>query len=58
MANRDIVVIDLPAQLYRQRAADTEANSKILRDFLLRVNLDETGETKVTLTSKYLPNLE
>jgi two-component system, chemotaxis family, protein-glutamate methylesterase/glutaminase len=32
---------DLPAQLYRQRAADTEANSKILRDFLLRVNLDE-----------------
>jgi two-component system, chemotaxis family, protein-glutamate methylesterase/glutaminase len=32
---------DLPAQLYRQRAADTEANSKILRDFLLRVNLDD-----------------
>jgi two-component system chemotaxis response regulator CheB len=35
---------DLPAELYQQRAADTEANSKILRDFLLRVNLDDSDD--------------
>jgi hypothetical protein len=35
---------DLPAQLYRQRAADIEANSRILRDFMLRVNLDDNAD--------------
>jgi two-component system, chemotaxis family, protein-glutamate methylesterase/glutaminase len=32
---------DLSARLYEQRASDTEQNSKILRDFLLQVNVDE-----------------
>jgi two-component system, chemotaxis family, protein-glutamate methylesterase/glutaminase len=32
----------LPAQLYEERASNTEANSRILRDFLLRVNTAET----------------
>jgi len=34
---------ELPARLYQERASDTESNSKILRDFLLRVNLEEIG---------------
>jgi two-component system chemotaxis response regulator CheB len=34
---------EVPARLYQERAADTESNSKILRDFLLRVNLQENG---------------
>jgi two-component system chemotaxis response regulator CheB len=47
MAERsDRTRLELPAQLYRERAANTEANSRILRDFLLRVNVDSnTGET-------------
>jgi len=32
----------IPAQLYEERASNTEANSRILRDFLLRVNTAET----------------
>ncbi len=31
---------DLPARLYEERASNTESNSRILRDFLLRVNSD------------------
>jgi len=34
---------ELPARLYLERASNTESNSKILRDFLLRVNLVESG---------------
>jgi two-component system chemotaxis response regulator CheB len=34
----------LPAQLYEERASNTAANSKILRDFLLRVNTEEGPE--------------
>jgi two-component system, chemotaxis family, protein-glutamate methylesterase/glutaminase len=34
---------ELPARLYLERASNTESNSKILRDFLLRVNLEESG---------------
>jgi two-component system chemotaxis response regulator CheB len=34
---------ELPARLYQERASNTESNSKILRDFLLRVNLEESG---------------
>jgi two-component system chemotaxis response regulator CheB len=34
----------LPAQLYQERAANTEANSKILRDFLLHVNVEESDD--------------
>jgi two-component system, chemotaxis family, protein-glutamate methylesterase/glutaminase len=33
--------LDLPARLYEERASNTELNSKILREFLLRVNGDE-----------------
>jgi two-component system, chemotaxis family, protein-glutamate methylesterase/glutaminase len=32
----------IPAQLYQERASNTEANSRILRDFLLQVNTAET----------------
>ncbi len=32
----------IPAQLYQERASNTEANSRILREFLLRVNTAET----------------
>lgn len=32
----------LPARQFEDRATNTEANSKILRDFLLRVNTDES----------------
>lgn len=35
---------DLPAQLYLDRASNTEANSKILRDFLLQVNIEESND--------------
>jgi two-component system, chemotaxis family, protein-glutamate methylesterase/glutaminase len=34
---------EIPALLYQERASDTESNSRILRDFLLRVNLEESG---------------
>ena len=34
---------ELPARLYQERASNTESNSKILRDFLLRVNLEESS---------------
>jgi hypothetical protein len=34
---------ELPARLYQERASNTESNAKILRDFLLRVNLEESG---------------
>jgi hypothetical protein len=34
---------ELTARLYRERASNRESNSKILRDFLLRVNLEESG---------------
>jgi two-component system, chemotaxis family, protein-glutamate methylesterase/glutaminase len=37
---------ELPARLYQERASNTESNAKILRDFLLRVNLDESGITE------------
>jgi two-component system chemotaxis response regulator CheB len=33
----------LPARLYQERASNTESNAKILRDFLLRVNLEESA---------------
>jgi two-component system, chemotaxis family, protein-glutamate methylesterase/glutaminase len=35
---------DLPAQLYQERASDTEANSRVLRDFLLQVNVGDDPE--------------
>jgi two-component system, chemotaxis family, protein-glutamate methylesterase/glutaminase len=35
---------NLPAQLYRERASNTEANSRVLRDFLLRVNTVENSD--------------
>jgi two-component system chemotaxis response regulator CheB len=35
---------DKPDELYRERAADTEANSKILRDFLLQINVENDPE--------------
>lgn len=35
---------DLPAQLYEDRATNTEENAKVLRDFLLRVNVDEKDD--------------
>jgi two-component system, chemotaxis family, protein-glutamate methylesterase/glutaminase len=34
----------LPAQQFEERASNTEANSRILRDFLLRVNTEETND--------------
>jgi two-component system chemotaxis response regulator CheB len=34
---------EIPALLYQERASDTESNSRILRDFLLRVNLEGSG---------------
>ena len=34
----------LPARQFEDRATNTEANSKILRDFLLRVNTDESPD--------------
>ncbi len=34
----------LPAQQFEDRASDTEANSRILRDFLLRVNVERTDD--------------
>jgi len=34
----------LPARQFEDRAANTGANSKILRDFLLRVNTDESPD--------------
>jgi two-component system chemotaxis response regulator CheB len=34
---------ELPARLYQERASNTESNAKILRDFLLQVNLEESG---------------
>jgi two-component system chemotaxis response regulator CheB len=34
---------EFPALLYQERASNTESNSRILRDFLLRVNLEESG---------------
>ena len=34
---------ELPARLYQERASNTESNAKILRDFLLRVNLEESA---------------
>jgi two-component system chemotaxis response regulator CheB len=36
--------LDLTAQLYQERASDTEVNSKVLRDFLLRVNVGDDPE--------------
>jgi two-component system, chemotaxis family, protein-glutamate methylesterase/glutaminase len=37
---------ELPASLYQERASNTESNSKILRNFLLQVNLEESGITE------------
>jgi two-component system chemotaxis response regulator CheB len=34
----------LPARQFGDRATDTEANARILRDFLLRVNTDESSD--------------
>jgi two-component system, chemotaxis family, protein-glutamate methylesterase/glutaminase len=34
----------LPARQFEDRATNTEANAKILRDFLLRVNTDESPD--------------
>jgi two-component system, chemotaxis family, protein-glutamate methylesterase/glutaminase len=41
----------LPAQQYEDRAANTEANSRILRDFLLRVNTDGNSDSLHPLRS-------
>jgi two-component system chemotaxis response regulator CheB len=34
---------ELPTRVYQERASNTESNAKILRDFLLQVNLEESG---------------
>jgi two-component system, chemotaxis family, protein-glutamate methylesterase/glutaminase len=34
----------LPAQLYQERSSNTEANARILRDFLLQVNVEENAD--------------
>jgi two-component system chemotaxis response regulator CheB len=34
----------LPAQLYEERSSNTEANARILRDFLLQVNVEESAD--------------
>ena len=39
---------ELPARLYEDRASNTQSNSRIVRDFLLRVNSDESrGDPEV-----------
>lgn len=38
----------LPAQLYEERAVNTETNAGILRDFLLRINTEEDVEPEDT----------
>ena len=42
---------NLPAQLYQERASNTEANSRVLRDFLLRVNTVESTDPQAPLHS-------
>jgi two-component system, chemotaxis family, protein-glutamate methylesterase/glutaminase len=46
---------ELPARLYQERASNTESNSKILRDFLLRVNLQESGSSPENAVTESLP---
>ena len=41
----------LPARQFGDRATNTEANARILRDFLLRVNTDETSDALHPLQS-------
>ena len=41
----------LPADQFQDRATNTEANAKILRDFLLRVNTDESSDPPHPLQS-------
>ena len=41
----------LPARSFEDRATNTEANAKILRDFLLRVNTDESADPLHSLQS-------
>ena len=51
---------DLSAKLYQDRASNTEANSRILRNFLLRVNVDssrgEPGEAAEPSSMEQLPS--
>jgi two-component system chemotaxis response regulator CheB len=46
---------ELPARLYLERASNTESNSKILRDFLLRVNLEESGSYAENSLTESIP---
>jgi two-component system, chemotaxis family, protein-glutamate methylesterase/glutaminase len=46
---------ELPARLYQERASNTEYNSKILRDFLLRVNLEESGNNAENNVTESIP---
>ena len=48
---------ELPARLYQERASNTESNSKILRDFLLRVNLEESTAMLKTAHTESIPAL-
>jgi two-component system, chemotaxis family, protein-glutamate methylesterase/glutaminase len=45
----------LPARLYQERASNTESNSRILRDFLLRVNLEESGSDAENGATESIP---
>jgi two-component system, chemotaxis family, protein-glutamate methylesterase/glutaminase len=46
---------ELPARLYQERASNTESNSRILRDFLLRVNLEESGRDAENGATESIP---
>jgi two-component system chemotaxis response regulator CheB len=46
---------EIPALLYQERASNTESNSKILRDFLLRVNLEESGSDAENGVTESIP---
>jgi hypothetical protein len=46
---------ELPASLYQERAANTDSHAKILRDFLLRVNLEESGSYAENSVTESIP---
>jgi two-component system, chemotaxis family, protein-glutamate methylesterase/glutaminase len=46
---------EVPARLYQERASNTESNSKILRDFLLRVNFEESSSDAENGATESIP---
>jgi hypothetical protein len=48
---------ELPARLYEERASNTESNSRILRDFLLRVNSDESRGDPEVVAPQFIQKL-